>query len=1227
MFTVLLALIFGSGLLPAAWQTAWATSGKPVISQIFGGGGNSGAPFKNDFVELFNPGPAPVSLAGWSLQYASATGTGNFASNTIVPLSGLLAPGQYYLIQLAGGANGAALPAADATGSINMSATGGKVALVNTTTGLTCNGGSTPCSPAQLAQLVDLVGWGSANFFEGSPAPASSNTLAVVRNDNGCMDTDNNGADFTTAAPLPRNTASPLHACNAPTNPTGQGAAEPASVFPGQTVLLTVKVTPGDFPPSTGLAVSADLSSVGGLNSQIFYDDATNGDGTAGDLIFSFSAPVNGAAIPGMKTISVLISDEQSRSGTASISFMVCPPLIGIHDVQGAGHVSPLASQLVCVQGVATAKRSDGFYIQDMNPDGDEATSEGIFVYSGSVPAVTVGDQLRITGTVKEYRASGVTSAYLTTTELQNPGLTLALLSQNNPLPEPVMIGSGGHIPPAGIIENDSAGDIEQSNIFDPLEDGLDFYESLEGMLVRLNDAVAVGPTKDYGSNRELVVVGDNGAYAGLFGSRGALVIRPDDFNPERLILNDVILGGPTIPSANVADKFPGSIPGVLNYSYGNYKLEPISLPALVPGGLAQEMLNDPAKYELALATFNVENLAPNDPPTKFATLADLIVEHLRSPDLIAIEEIQDNSGAKDDGTVDAALTWNKLLAAIQAAGGPLYEYRQINPVNDQDGGATGGNIRVGFLFRPDHGLSFSDRPGADSLTPNAVVAGADGPKLLYNPGRIDPLNTAFQDSRKPLAAEFRYFEHKLFIIANHFNSKGGDTPLEGRFQPPALSSEVQRMQQAAVVKTFVQSILTLDPAANVVVLGDLNDFQFSNPVLTLKSTPLYDLMETLAEAERYSYVYEGNAQALDHILFSSSLISRPLAYGVVHVNAEFASQASDHDPQAVYVTLNDPPQVVPGGPYIVNEGDTVTVSVTATDPEGGLLTYAWDLDQDGVFETPGQSAAYITKDGPAVQILKVQVTDDGGLSTQAQILVTIKNIAPIIGPITAPNEPIRTHAPVKVSAVFSDPGLLDTHTAVWDWGNGKKTAGVVTEANGAGTVSGSYTYKTPGLYKVSLTLTDKDDGVAQSSYEYLIIYSPDSFATGSGWIDSPAGAYPADPSASGKAWFHFMVKNGKHAQAPQGRAEFEMRSARLHFKAIGFEWLVADRFQARIKGTGTVNGQNSCSFLIEVTRRRHHRPAAFRIKIWQLVDGAEQILYDTKVPLPVLHGTVIIQE
>ncbi len=910
--SVLLVLILLASSSPFAVQ---ASSPNIVVSQIFGGGGGSGAPFKYDYIELFNRGSSPASLAGWSLQYASATGTGNFGANsgqlTELP-SATLAPGQYYLVKESSGSSGAELPvAADYTDptAINLSGSAGKVALARIATTLGCNGGSTACSPYSSTLIIDLVGYGSANYFEGAgAAPALSVTTAAFRADDGCRETDNNAADFVAAAPAPRNTASPAHVCPATTSPSGAGSATPAIVDQGSAVLLAVTVTPGANPTSTGLAVTGNLSAIGGSATQAFYNDGTHGDVTAGDSVFSFQATVAPATTFGAKTLAVTITDAQARTGSASITLRVAIANVPIHNIQGAGHISPMNGQIVStVPSVVTAKTKTGFYIQDPNPDSNPATSEGVFVYTSSAPSVNAGDKVVVSGSVTEYRQGGSESSNLTLTELSS--LLIRPISSGSPLPAPVIIGNGGRLPPTSVIEDDAGGNVETGGVFDPASDGIDFYESLEGMRVQVNDALVVGPRADFGSNREVYVVANSGAHADLRTSRGGLLIRQGDFNPERIMFNDLIVGGPTLPAVNARDQFPGATLGVLDYNFGNYKLEVTLLPALVPGGLTQETMGAAGASQLAVAAFNVENLAPTDPPAKFSRLASLIVNNLRAPDVLAIEEIQDNSGAVDNGIVDASATCNKLIAAIQAAGGPTYQFRQINPVNNQDGGAPGGNIRQGFLFRTDRGLSFIDRPGGASTVATTVVNGASGPQLSYSPGRLDPTNAAFIDSRKPLAGEFSFNGHRLFVIANHFNSKGGDQALFGRFQPPTFGSEVQRIQQATIVKNFVTSILSLDASAEIIVLGDLNDYEFSTPIMTLKGNVLKDLIETLPPKERYTYDYQGNSETLDHILLSNALFNRPFVYKVVHVNSEFADQASDHEPQVVHLTMPKGPE------------------------------------------------------------------------------------------------------------------------------------------------------------------------------------------------------------------------------------------------------------------------------------------------------------------------------
>jgi uncharacterized protein len=216
------AVVFAAALLVA--PAARSVSADMVVSQVYGGGGNSGATFTHDFVELFNRGSSAVDLGTWSIQYASASGT----TWQVTPLSGSVQPGRYLLVQLASAATiGAPLPTPDVTGTTNLANAGGKVALVRSATALTC--GATAGSCSADSTVADLVGYGSATDFEGSGAAALSNTTAVSRAGDGCTDTDANASDFASGTPAPRNSASPAVACGGPPPPP-EGAEANAGV-------------------------------------------------------------------------------------------------------------------------------------------------------------------------------------------------------------------------------------------------------------------------------------------------------------------------------------------------------------------------------------------------------------------------------------------------------------------------------------------------------------------------------------------------------------------------------------------------------------------------------------------------------------------------------------------------------------------------------------------------------------------------------------------------------------------------------------------------------------------------------------------------------------------------------------------------------------------------------------------------------------------------------------
>ncbi|MCX4762501.1 lamin tail domain-containing protein [Streptomyces sp. NBC_01275] len=788
-----MASTFAITSLPAAYATPSATA---VISEVYGGGGNSGATLTRDFVELGNAGSAGYDLSGYSVQYLPGSASSSSAWQ-VTALSGSVAPGGRFLVAEGAGSGGTtALPTPDATGSIAMSATTGTIALVSGTTALSCK---TAADCAADSRIVDLVGYGSAVVREGSgPVTGASNTASVARG-SALADTDDNAVDLAAGTPSPVNSA-------------------------GET-------------PGSG-------------------DGGDGGDG----------------------------GGSPTEPGT-----------VRIHDIQGATRLSPLAGQTVTrVPGIVTGVRtsgSKGYWIQDPTPDADSRTSEGVFVYTGSAaPAVAVGDSVLVSGKVSEYYPSSTSQSV---TELTGP--TATVLSSGNALPAAVALDPSSV--PDGYAPTADGGSIE-SLALEPAVYAQDFYEASEGMRVTFADARVVGASDAYGELWVTVKPDENPTVRG-----GTLYSSYDQPNTGRLEVMSLDTAA-AFPSANVGDELSGTTVGPLDYStYGGYNVQATQLGARVDNGLEQEVTRRQKSDELAVATYNVENLDALDSQEKFDRLAEGVAVNLSSPDIVALEEIQDDNGATNDGTVTSEATLKRFTDAVRAAGGPRYQWRYISPTNDEDGGEPGGNIRQVFLFNPKR-VSFTDRAGGDATTATSVVKTKKGARLTYSPGRIDPTNDAWDSSRKPLVGEFVFRGESVFVIANHFTSKGGDQPLHGRYQPPSRSSETQRAAQAAEVNSFVKSLLAADRDAKAVVLGDLNDYEFSQTVTTLTAGKvLKPLITTLPADQRYTYVYDGNSQTLDHILTSPAVTH--FDYDVVHINAEFADQASDHDPQIVRIDVS----------------------------------------------------------------------------------------------------------------------------------------------------------------------------------------------------------------------------------------------------------------------------------------------------------------------------------
>jgi PKD repeat protein len=316
-------------------------------------------------------------------------------------------------------------------------------------------------------------------------------------------------------------------------------------------------------------------------------------------------------------------------------------------------------------------------------------------------------------------------------------------------------------------------------------------------------------------------------------------------------------------------------------------------------------------------------------------------------------------------------------------------------------------------------------------------------------------------------------------------------------------------------------------------------------------------------------------------------------------------------------ITVNNiAPAVTAESEQTINEGDTASFSGSFTDPGADLHLIAWDFG-DGTSSTGTLTTSHTYADNGTYTATLTVTDDDGGIGTDT-VTVTVNNVAPTVGPITAPIDPVRDGTEITVSAPFTDPGTIDTHTATWNWGDGTASVGTITEAGGSGTVQDTHIYAQAGVYTITLTVTDKDGASGSAVFQYVVVYDPDGgFVTGGGWINSPAGAYVPNPSLIGKATFGFVSKYKKGANVPTGNTEFQFKVANLNFHSESYQWLVVAGAKAQYKGTGTINGNGNYGFILTaIDGDLKGTTDKFRIKIWDK-DNNDTIVYDNLLAAP----------
>jgi len=607
----------------------------------------------------------------------------------------------------------------------------------------------------------------------------------------------------------------------------------------------------------------------------------------------------------------LLISDNNfsPRQRTQVLAFAWSHHAVTLSQIQGAGHRSPHEGEwLFGVEGVVTAVDTSTtptkVWLQDAVGDNSQSTSDGLCFETFASHDLVTGDKLLLSGRVIESSHRGS----LSVTCLR--GNVTRTLSRDNELPSSIPLDTA--LP--------THFDDDKLAVFEPWNDAIDYYESLEGMRVQVPSPVVVGTSSRFG---DFVVLPKGGTGLEPRTAAGGILLTAESGNPQRVQIDPRLLAVPeeaassAFESLRVGAEFAGSMVGVLDYSFGAFEIVLTESPGhpTAPVSPADGTKMEGSETALTIATFNVENLDALDSPEKYLRVAMTIVEGLGAPDLLGLQEVQDESGTADDGAVSAAATLDRLVEEIVSLGGPRYEFHQIDPENNADGGQPGANIRVAYLVNPQR-LNVPLRGTPGPHTPTSVEIREDGVYLSQNPGRVAPQDVAFafnealgyEASRKALALEIEFAGRQLFVINAHLSSKRGDDGLYGSVQPPRRVTEEQRLEQTRRIRSFVEEISVARPDAAIVVLGDLNEHEFRPPVRELAGGDLANLILQVPLSERYTYNYRGNSQVLDHILVSRSLAEEASPrIDIVHVNADApASQrSSDHDPVVVRLDLS----------------------------------------------------------------------------------------------------------------------------------------------------------------------------------------------------------------------------------------------------------------------------------------------------------------------------------
>jgi predicted extracellular nuclease len=778
--------------------------------------------------------------------------------------------------------------------------------------------------------------------------------------------------------------------------------------------------------------------------------------------------------------------DNMASDFVFSFTAAACgQPFTPIPSIQGSGLATPLEGQSVTTEGVVVGDYEGaiptlrGFYIQDAAGDADPATSDGIFVFNGNSDSVSLGDVVRVTGTAQEFQ-------------------------------DQTQIGNIGSVAVC------STGSVAPSDVTFPAPDA-NYLERYEGMLVRLPQTMYV--TEHFQLGRFGQVLMSSGGHLQqptnvvAPGAPALAMQAANDLN--KIIVDDALQnqnpdpilfgrGGTPLSAVNTlrgSDTVTGLV-GVMTYTWagnaasGNaYRLRPINA---LGGGSPSFQPSNPRPAAAPSVGGNVHVGAMN------------LLNYFNTFGASACTngvggDVTECRGAENSAEFDRQ--WPKTVAAITGLNSDVLGVMEIE--NDGYGPTSALQDLVDKL-------NAATAPGtyafvdADAATGQVNALGADAIKvgLIYQPARVTPVGqTAVLNSvafvnggdqaarnRPSLAQAFQLVGNgeRFIIDVNHLKSKGSacDAPDAGDGQ---ANCNVVRVNAANELTAWLANDPTGTGDSDVLIVGDLNSYAKEDPITAIQNAGYTNLVQSFLGPDAYSYLFDGQFGYLDHALGSSSLTSQVSGVGEWHINADepsvldyntnFKSAAqivglyapdrfrmSDHDPVLVGLTLNGSPSVDAGGPYSVAEGGSVNVAATGSDPNGDTLTYAWDLDDNGSFETPGQSVVFSAAaiDGPATRTIQVRATDPGGLSSVSSASVTIQNVAPT-ATFNAPTSAFAGFAFTLSLTSPIDPAPADTFTYAFDCGTGYGAFG--------GSSSASCTPTDTGTLTVRGTISDDDGG------------------------------------------------------------------------------------------------------------------------------------------------------